>query len=89
MGDKSIDAYPVMGYHGEMTLAQYLRDNKLTDGTFAARIGCSAGAVRKWKYGERMPRPEQIKRIADATAGAVSAIDLLPVAPVRNEGEAA
>jgi len=64
-----------------MNLRSFLSASHLTDGQFAERVGASEAAVRKWKYGERTPRPEVMVRIRTATNGAVTADDFLP-APV-------
>lgn len=61
-----------------MKLSEFMRDAKLDDDAMAAKVGCSAGAVRKWRYGERMPRPDQMIRLREATDGAVTADDFLP-----------
>lgn len=51
----------------------------LDDAAMAAEIGnCGAYAVRKWKYGERRPRPHTILRIQEITKGAVTLQDFLP-----------
>ena len=62
----------------DMKLSEYMKQNCLDDAAMAARIGgCSEGAVRKWKYGERTPRPEQLARIAEATDGKVMPNDFM------------
>ena len=44
----------------------------------AALIGeVSEGAVKKWRYGERTPRPHQMARITAATDGQVTANDFM------------
>jgi len=62
-----------------MDLARYLRDNDLDDESFAV-LGAgafSAEAVRKWRFGVRVPRPEHISLIAKLTDGQVTANDLV------------
>lgn len=62
-----------------MKLADYMKANSLDDAAMAQRIGdCTEFAVKKWKYGERTPRPEQMTKIKAATAGEVSADDFMP-----------
>jgi len=39
------------------------------------RLDVSLGAVRKWRTGERIPRPHIVSRIARATRGSVSPKD--------------
>lgn len=72
-----------------MTLAEYLTlDPAMTPAAFARTIdGASEGAVRLWVTHERMPRPEQMKLIFDATGGLVTPNDfhglgyMIPFAP--------
>lgn len=59
-------------------LDTYLRGAGLDDEAFATMVDASTGAVRKWRYGERVPRPQQMVRIKQATAGAVTADDFMP-----------
>ncbi|BAU91196.1 hypothetical protein MPPM_2591 [Methylorubrum populi] len=65
-----------------MQLDAYLRANDLTDEAFARRLGpgVSAWAVRKWRYGQRIPRLAQQRRIREATDGEVTANDLIAAA---------
>ncbi|KMO29903.1 hypothetical protein VQ03_28955 [Methylobacterium tarhaniae] len=60
-----------------MKLAAYMEAQGLDDAAMAARIGpdVSPWAVRKWRYGQRIPRLGMLKRISDVTAGAVTAQD--------------
>lgn len=55
-----------------MKLKQFMKERNLSESEMAAMLGCSTGAVRKWKYGERIPRSEQIMHIAEVTDGAVA-----------------
>lgn len=74
-----VDGFPKLGNIAGMKLADFMRGHGLSDDAFAARVGgCSAFAVRKWKYGERIPRGETLNRIAAATGGAVTANDFVP-----------
>ena len=69
---------------GNMKLITYMRERGLDDATMAEKIGdCSEFAVRKWKYGERFPRQPQLRRIALATEGAVTADDFVGAEPVE------
>lgn len=62
-----------------MKLADFMKDRGLDDAAMAVLIGeASEGAVKKWRYGERTPRPNQMTRITAATAGAVTANDFMP-----------
>jgi hypothetical protein len=59
-----------------MTLAEYMKRASLDDATMAAKLGnCSAHAVKKWRYLERVPRLEQMLRIKEVTRGAVKLED--------------
>lgn len=71
-----------------MHLRTYLASKGLTDAAFAAAVNASTGAVRKWKAGERTPRPEQMVEIVKATNGEVTPNDFLPIrkpAPASTE----
>ena len=73
-----------------MKLTEYMREHELDDERMAARIGCSSYAVRKWKYGERIPRPEQLAKIAEATGWKVRANDFVdsPAPPAKQQAGA-
>ena len=59
-----------------MLLKDYMRQSNLDDAAMAAAIGdCTSGAVKKWKYGERIPRPGPTERIRALTNGLVTAED--------------
>lgn len=62
-----------------MQLDAYIREQKLTDEGFAKLLGPSVSewAVRKWRYGQRIPRFIMQKRILAVTAGAVTPSDLV------------
>lgn len=60
-----------------MTLHDYLLATKTTDDSFARLVGVSVGAVRKWRYGERTPRPAQMACIREATKGRVTPNDFI------------
>jgi len=76
-----------------MQLDAYLREKKLADESFAALLGSdvSAWGVRKWRYGQRIPRLAMQQRIAAATSGAVTANDFVAaaIAADRRREEAA
>lgn len=63
-----------------MTLSEYMKLHSLSDADFAASLGCSEGAVKKWRYRERIPRPDQMRQISDATGGDVTANDFMSAA---------
>jgi hypothetical protein len=61
-----------------MKLAAYMIDKNLTPAEMAGLVGdVSSSGVRKWIYHERVPRPEQLRRIADVTQGAVTPNDFI------------
>lgn len=61
-------------------LERYLERNRLTQADFAERVGTTQGAIARYIAGQRMPRPEVLVRIIDATGGEVTANDFLPEA---------
>ena len=70
--------FPTLGKFNFMKLAQYLTDKNISPEQFAASMGgLSASGIRKWIYGERMPRPEQMRKIADLTGGLVEPNDFI------------
>lgn len=61
-----------------MTLFDYMAKRSLTDDQMARLLGdCSPGAVKKWRYRERIPRPEFLIRIKEATKGKVTLEDFM------------
>lgn len=71
-----------------MTLSEFMKSRSLTDARFAELLDCSEGALRKWRYGERTPRSDQMRRIMEVTGGLVTPNDFLLSSP-STEGEAA
>ena len=61
-----------------MKLQTYMRENEIDAAAMAEKIGnCSAKAVENWMYGDRFPRPNHLRAIAEATGGQVTASDFL------------
>lgn len=60
-----------------MKLTSYLSDNKIDEKAFGAQLGVSEFAVRKWRYGQRVPSVETIQRISEITGGEVGFTDWL------------
>ncbi|WP_071000493.1 hypothetical protein [Methylobacterium sp. C1] len=62
-----------------MQLDAFIRERSLSDEGFAQILGddVSEWAVRKWRYGQRIPRPAMQQRIAKATEGKVTPNDFL------------
>ncbi|MGY2052378.1 hypothetical protein [Methylobacterium sp. JK268] len=70
-----------------MKLLAYMREQKLDDTAIAAHVGgVTRHAVKKWMYGERMPRPEQIASIERLTDGKVTLADWIQQAAERARG---
>lgn len=71
-----------------MKLAEYMRSSAISDEAFAALVGdCTPHAVKKWFYEERVPRPEQMRRIFEVTNGAVTPNDFIGVGPDASDVE--
>jgi hypothetical protein len=70
-----------------MQLDTYIRGKKLTDESFAKLLGpdVSEWAVRKWRYGQRIPRLATQMRIATVTKNAVTANDFVAAASAADQ----
>lgn len=67
-----------------MTLLEFMRREGIDDAEMARRVGdCSAGAIRKWKYGERVPRPKFMNRIREVSGGQISPADFYDTSRLR------
>jgi hypothetical protein len=65
-----------------MKLLDYMRARELRPEDVADLVGdVSASGVRKWMAGERIPRKDQIERIAIITDGAVLPNDFFSLPP--------
>lgn len=59
-----------------MKLLQYLEQTQTTIPDLAEKIGdVTVSGVRKWLNGERVPRPDQMRKIYEVTNGLVSPND--------------
>lgn len=58
-----------------MKLDEYLSARGLTCEAFAEKIGVTGTSVWRYAHGERLPRPATMRRIVEATDGAVTAQD--------------
>lgn len=58
-----------------MTLSEFMSAHSITDSQLAEKLRCSIGAVRKWRSGERTPRPDQMRRIVEVTKAKVTPND--------------
>ncbi len=73
-----------------MKLSEFKKQNDMTDDALAALIGdCSTSALRKWFSGERIPRKDQMERIAEVTGGLVLPNDFYDVSGPSLSVEAA
>jgi DNA-binding transcriptional regulator YdaS (Cro superfamily) len=64
-----------------MKLLDYLKKQNIADHAFAETVGRSRSAVRKWMYGQRIPRPAEMLAIKEATDGKVTADDFMHAPP--------
>jgi transcriptional regulator with XRE-family HTH domain len=69
--------FPTLGKRNGMKLAQYITDKNINVEQFAADMGGSVSGIRKWMYGERVPRPDQMRKIAEMTGGLVQPNDFI------------
>lgn len=58
-----------------MKLATWIKENGLTCGSFAKRIGRTRQAVHRYCTDQRIPRPDDMAEISAATGGAVTIVD--------------
>lgn len=60
-----------------MNLKSYMEARGICDEQLAKRLGVSVGAIRKWKYGERIPRANELVALARITKGKVGLLDFI------------
>lgn len=58
-----------------MKLAVWIKENGLTCGSFAKRIGRTRQAVHRYCTDQRIPRPDDMAEISAATGGSVTIAD--------------
>jgi hypothetical protein len=84
--NSSIDNTTFNYQHGNMRkppniprckLEAWIRSQGLQQQEFAKLIPVRPTAVCRWLSGERIPRPNQIRRIVEVTQGQITANDLL------------
>jgi DNA-binding transcriptional regulator YdaS (Cro superfamily) len=68
-----------MMHYSFMELAKYMTTHGLTDSAFAAKIGVDRSVVSKLRVRTLGASIETAVKIIDATGGAVTAHDLVPV----------
>jgi transcriptional regulator with XRE-family HTH domain len=59
-----------------MTLSEYMDKHQMTDQKMSEIIGVSRSAVTQYRLGSRMPKPEILVRLVDATDAKVSPMDM-------------
>lgn len=64
-----------------MKLSTFLQERELSRRKFADMVGISKEAVHYYLHGKRFPRPETLRRIAEATDGLVTANDFCQEEP--------
>lgn len=64
-----------------MKLGKYLKANRISEIEFAATVGVTVSAVRKWRGGHRTPSASFMRKIVTATCGQVSPNDFFTTAP--------
>lgn len=73
-----------------MKLRDWLTEHEVSDEAFADMVGgVSPHGVKKWRYGERTPRPAEQRRIAEVTNKAVTPNDFIGVASGDDGSEVA
>lgn len=73
----------------QMKLLAYMKSKNLSDAAMAERIGggVTSRQVRKWKYGESLPRLPELVRITRVTDREVTAEDFLQQTSAREAAE--
>lgn len=61
----------------DMTLDEYLHTNRIKDTRFAQLVGVSSATVGRWRKGEVPGSMETMRKIAEATDGAVMPNDFM------------
>ncbi len=62
-----------------MQLSEYLIKHNVSRADFADKIGVTQASVSRYAAGERVPRPEHIIKIKEATRGKVKADDFMEI----------
>jgi transcriptional regulator with XRE-family HTH domain len=58
-----------------MKLQIYLEEASITQEQFASSLGVTQASVSRWVQGKKLPRPDAMRRISEATSGKVSPDD--------------
>lgn len=59
-----------------MQLSEWMQSSGVNDQKLSERLGISRSAVTQYRLGDRMPKPEIMVRLVEATGNAVSPLDL-------------
>ena len=66
-----------------MTLDEWIRNSERSVEDFARAVGVTTEAIRRYRFGHRMPEPFVAQRIVEETNGQVSIQDLHEVRIAR------
>lgn len=59
-----------------MTLSEYMDKHGMTDQKMSEIVGVSRSAITQYRLGDRMPKPEILVRLVEATDAKVSPMDM-------------
>ena len=59
-----------------MTLSEYMDKHQITDQKMSEIVGVSRSAITQYRLGDRMPKPEFLVRLVEATDAKVSPMDM-------------
>jgi transcriptional regulator with XRE-family HTH domain len=59
-----------------MTLSEYMDKHQMTDQKMSEIVGVSRSAITQYRLGDRMPKPEILVRLVEATDAKVSPMDM-------------
>lgn len=59
-----------------MTLSEYMDKHQITDQKMSEIVGVSRSAITQYRLGDRMPKPEILVRLVEATGAKVGPMDL-------------
>lgn len=58
-----------------MQFSEYLKENNITQSQAASELCVAQGIISMWVNGERLPRPENMKKITEWSGGKVQPND--------------
>lgn len=74
---KQLTSHQIGDINRGMQLAEYLKNNGISDDDFGQSIGVTRQAVHRYKTFERFPEKPVLGKIVAATSGAVTPNDFL------------